>query len=527
LESQLLDAQIKQQTEADKILLDELTKEKEKQLLLLESAKNTQLELLQEQETDQKIYALRTAEIEAETAKAREDVIRAFGAVLEQAELQNNKIRLDAIEANSKEIISAETATLKEQEKRRKLFAKTTADFERQYNIKTWEQRKSDELRILEKQHTEGLMSDETYQLALKAVHKKYEDEKLKIRQQYGIATMQELYTAEMDALQEQHEKGLLSEEEFEAAKLQLKLKYAQQYAQLSQEFIQAGSNAVKAIEEAETAKTETEYAKRQSALTEQYNQGIISQEEYNTQKEQLDYEQKSKELEIQKKYADVNFAMQVAQIIATTAQGIITAWSTAMTLGPIAGPIMGAALTALLGVTSAAQISKAKSERDRVKAMTLESPGSGGDSAPKTGQIRLREGFAEGGYNASAGGYTGNGGKYEVAGYVPVHGGEYVIAREELRQPEIMNMARAIERERRKRTNKNAIAGFADGGSNLPAGTNPGMITLDSKSADRIAGVLERLETGDIVIKTNYGVTELEAEQRKKLEAESKFTKS
>jgi hypothetical protein len=87
---------------------------------------------------------------------------------------------------------------------------------------------------------------------------------------------------------------------------------------------------------------------------------------------------------------------------------------------------------------------------------MTLESPGGGGDSAPKTGQIRLKEGFAEGGLNddLSVGGYTGRGGKYEVAGYVPVHHGEYVIAREELRQPAIMDMARSIERERRKRNN-------------------------------------------------------------------------
>ena len=338
---------------------------------------------------------------------------------------------------------------------------------------------------------------------------------------------MRESFNSEMEILREQYDKKLLSEEEFQQAQLQIKLKYAQQYAQEAEQFIQAGSNAVKAIEEAETAKLDTEYAKRQSALTEQYNQGIISQEEYNTKKEQLDYEQKSKELEIQKKYADVNFAMQVAQIAATTAQGIITAWATSMTLGPVAGPIAAAALTALLGITSAAQIAKAKAERDRVKSMTLESAGVSG-SAPKTGQIRLREGFAEGGFNeASDGGYTGAGGKYDIAGYVPYHRGEYIIAREELRQPAIMDMARAIERERRKRTGKNKVSGFAEGGSNSPAGYDSAVIDSNGHVMSRMLAILQRLEDGGITVQTNYGITEMEAEQRRKQEAESKFTKN
>jgi hypothetical protein len=529
LEAQILDAEIKQQTEADKDLLDELKRTVENQLSLLESGKNKRLELLQEQETDQKIYALRAAEIETEAQKEREEIIRSFGVSLENAEFQNGKIRLDAIEENEKKIIDETAKSLKEQEKLRKLFAKTTADFDRLYNIKTWEQRKEDELRILKKQYEEKLLSEETYQLALIALNRKYEDEKLKIRQQYGLSSLKDLFNSELKLLQEQYDKKLLSEEEFQRAQLEIKLKYAQQYAQLSQEFSQAGASSVKSIEEAQTAKTQAEYEKRQVALSEQYSQGLISQEEYNSSKEELDYEQKSKELEIQKKYADVNFAIQVAEIIATTAQGIITAWATSMRLGPIAGPIAAAALSALLGITSAAQLTKAKAERDRVKSMSLESPGSGSPaSMSKTGEIRLKEGFAEGGFNRdlSSGGYTGHGKKYELAGYLPVHGGEYIIAQDELRQPQIMNMARAVERERRKRTHANAVSGFAEGGSNTLSGIGSGVITLDGKSAGRIAEILERLERGDIVIQTHYGVTELEAEQRRKMETESKFTR-
>ena len=529
MEAQILDTQIKQQTEADKDLLGELKKTVENQLSLLESRKNTQLELLQEQETDQKIYALRAAAIEVQTQKERENIIRSFGESLEKAEFQNGQWRAEAIAENEKKIIDETDKSLKEQVKLRKLSAKTTADFDRLYHIKTWEERRTDELAILERQHAEGLLSEEIYQLALVALNRKYEDEKQKIRQQYGLSSLKKLFNSEMEVLQEQYDKKLLSEEEFQQAQLQIKLKYAQQYVQLSREFSQAGAGTVRSIEEAQTAKTQAEYGKRQSALTEQYNQGIISQEEYNSRKEELDYEQRSKELEIQKKYADVNFAIQLAEIIATTAQGIITAWATSMRLGPIAGPIAAAALSALLTITSAAQVAKAKAERDRVKSMSLESSGGGAsESVPKTGEIRLKGGLADGGFNRdlSSGGYTGQGGKYELAGYLPVHRGEYVIAREELLQPQIMNMARAIERERRKRTDTNAVSGFAEGGSNAPAGAGSGAVALDNASALRIAELLERLEKGDIVVQTHYGVTELESAQRQKQEAESKFTR-
>jgi len=526
LQAQIFDAEIKQQTEADKDLLDELTKANKNQLDLIDSRRNTQLQQLQDTETDQKIYALRAAEIEAQAAKDRENVIRAFGIILEDAEFQNNKIRLDAIEKNGKEITGAEAKTLDEQAKLRKLFAKTTADFERQYNIKTWEQRKADELRILEKQYAEGLISLETKKLAEKAIEKKYEDEKLKVREQYGLATLKDQYNAEIEALEEKNRLGLISVEDYEKAQLQIKLKYAQEYANKAGEFAKTGSDTVKAFSEAETASLDAEYTKRQSALTEQYNQGLISQEEYNAQKEQLDYEQKKKELDIQKKYADVNFAMQAAEIISSGSTAAINAYKSLAGI-PVVGPAMGAAAAALVAVTTAMRLKQAKAERDRVKAMTLESPGGGGSSAPRTGTIQLKEGFAEGGYNMLEGGYTKKGAKYEVAGYLPIHGGEYVIASDELKQPVIADMARSIERERRKRTGKNSVSGFADGGANNSTDSDSSVISSNGNAMIRILAILDRLESGDIVVQTNYGITEMESKQKQKMEAESKFTKA
>jgi len=331
-----------------------------------------------------------------------------------------------------------------------------------------------------------------------------------------------------MELLQDQYDNKLLLEEEFEQAKLQIKLKYAQEYAGKVEELTKIASDVVQSFAKAETATVNAEYGKRQSALTEQYNQGLLSQEEYNEQKEQLDYEEKKKTLDIQKKYADVNFAMQAAEIISSGATAAINAYK-ALAGIPYVGPALGAAAAALVAVTTALRLKESKAERDRVKAMTLEAPDGGGSesSAPKTGEIRLKQGLAEGGFNsASEGGYTGNGDKYEVAGYLPVHRGEYVIAREELRQPAIMEMARAIERERRKRTNKNAVSGFADGGSNTADRFDSTAIEASGRMMSRMLAVLERLEAGGITVQTHYGITELESEQRKKREVENKFTR-
>ncbi|MDR0866581.1 MAG: SHOCT domain-containing protein [Candidatus Symbiothrix sp.] len=531
IEQQILDAQIKQQELADKELLEVISKEKNRQLQVIESNRNKALEILQDQETDQKIYALRVAEIESQTASKRLETIQAFDNAIIQADFNNQQNRLDALEVSGKEILSAEESNLKQQANLRKLFAKTTADFERQYNIKTWEQRKADELTILNKQHEAGLLSEEIYQLALVALDKKYEDEKFKVRQQYALNSMSELYLSEMDALQEQYDKKLLSEEEFQKAQLDIKLKYAAELAQKSGEFTRVGSDTVKALEEAQTSKVTAEYTKRQSALTEQYNQGIISQEEYNAQKEQLDYEEKVKELEIQKKYADVNFAMHSAEIISSGAVAAINAYKSLAGI-PVVGPALGIAAAALVAVTTGLQLSKAKAERDRVKAMTIESPGDGGGGdSPRTGAIRLKEGFSEGGSNTeddlTPGGYTGQGGKYQVAGYVPIHHGEYVVDTESLKYPDVVEKVRAIEQVRRRHTDKNPLPeGFADGGSNSPGGVSAGMSMIDNKTMNRLIATLGRLQDGDIVVQTNYGVTELEAEQRKKVEAESKFTK-
>lgn len=507
-ESQILDARIKQQNEGDKKLLQELTKARDQQIQMLESARNKKLEILQEAEADQKLYALRAAEIETNTAAAREAIYKEFAKTIEAAEFQNAQNRTASVEENGKQILSSEAATLKAREAMQKRFAKTTADFERLYNIKNWEQRRDEELAIIERYREENLLSEETFQASIAAVEKKYQDEKLKARQEAGLESMQEQYTAELENLARLHEMQLLSEQEFQQALLRMRLKYAAQYASEAAGYIGQMSDMVSNIMDAETANVEA-----------RYDAEIAAAGDNAAEVERLEAEKAQKKLDIEKKYADVQFAITAAQIVASTAMAVMQAFAQ---LGPIAGAIAGA----IVAVTGVAQLLVANSQRQKVKAMTLS--GSTSAEPTKTGKITMKEGFAEGGHNAdmSGGGYTPSGGKYDQVGTLPVHGGEYVVASDEMMRPDVVEKVRSIERIRRRRTSKN-VRGYAEGGSNTANGSISGAneaVRSDRKVMESIRKVLEDLRDGKIVV--NYGITEQEAAQKRKQDIESTFTR-
>lgn len=86
---------------------------------------------------------------------------------------------------------------------------------------------------------------------------------------------------------------------------------------------------------------------------------------------ERLEQEKAQKKLDIEKKYADVQFAVKASQIIANTAMAIMMALAQ---LGPIAGPIAAGVMAA----TGAVQLAAANAEREKVKNLTLSGSNSG-----------------------------------------------------------------------------------------------------------------------------------------------------
>ena len=89
----------------------------------------------------------------------------------------------------------------------------------------------------------------------------------------------------------------------------------------------------------------------------------------------QIEREKAEKKLEVEKKYADVQFAIKASQIIANTAMAISLCFAQ---LGPIAGPVMAGVMAA----AGAVQLAAAEAEREKVKSQTLEGVSSAGSGS-------------------------------------------------------------------------------------------------------------------------------------------------
>ncbi len=151
----------------------------------------------------------------------------------------------------------------------------------------------------------------------------------------------------------------------------------------------------------------------------------------------------------------------------------------------------------------------------------------SGGSSSSGSITVKPRS-FAEGGINFSeTGGYTGDGGRYEVAGIfnngATVHRGEYTIAQPEMAIPRVMSMVRNIESIRRLRTNANPMPGsFAEGGYNSDNDSYDLMLG-DNKLAERMMQVLEKIEKKDFT--PRIGASQLQVELDEFNKDKSRFT--
>lgn len=276
-------------------------------------------------------------------------------------------------------------------------------------------------------------------QQAIKQLDFQYQNDLYQIQAEIGTSWSQE-YDHELAMLENMHDQGLIDEKTFQKKKLQLGVQYAKQYFE---KYSSLASSMVEAMQQAEIDQVEAKY-------------DVLIQEAENNGEDTaaLEEEKENKKLEIQKKYADVNFAIKCSQIIADTAVSIMKATADL-------GPIAGAVAAAMLAATGAAQLAAAKAERDKIKNMSVANT-----TGSKTATAeRVVSGSSGGGY--SEGGYTGPGGRYEVAGVV--HKGEYVVPQPEMNNPKVIDAVSTIEAIRRQRTNANPLpqnpGEYAEGG--------------------------------------------------------------
>lgn len=254
---------------------------------------------------------------------------------------------------------------------------------------------------------------------------------------------------AEMAQLRSLYDQGLITEEEYQKARVDIIRRYARQAWEIQsegwEEGLQAASNIlngmatmVSSIQETEAASLDAQMQKELAAAGSSADQRAAIEEKY-----------EAKKLALQKKYANINMGIQIAQTIAAGALAIMQALAQ---LGPVAGGIMAGVIAA----TTAAQVAVIVAQRNAV--MNSTAAGSS-DSA----SVRMVTGGDSGSGGYSEGGFTGYGGRLEPAGIV--HRGEYVVPVPEMRDPEAYSHVMAIERIRSRRSRRNPLPGFADGG--------------------------------------------------------------
>lgn len=301
-----------------------------------------------QQECDDKLLALE-GYYQASLQLAKDDA---------QQQLQATK----AYEA-AKAAITAEYAKKTETEKNRT---------RQEYGLDTFKDQYEAQAKKRKEDFDKGIIDKQQYDQAIANLDQQAEEHRLQIRQQYGLVTQQELYNAELEQLKMHLQNKEISETEYEEAIKNLKIAKAKEafdyYANLT-------SGAMQALMQAEEANVDAKYDAEIEAAR-------------NAGKDTTEIEKKkaNEKLKIQKKYADINFAIQAAQIIASTAAAI------AKTFADLGFPA-GIPAAVLMSVTGTAQLAAALAERNKVKKMTMQ-----GDSAATASGSRVATGLESGG---------------------------------------------------------------------------------------------------------------------------------
>lgn len=306
-------------------------------------------------------------------------------------------------------------------------------------------------------------------------------------------------FELEMADLEKMHEMKLISEEEFLARKDELTQKHAEEIAEIEMESwkgsLEVANQVLDQMSSAVSSAREAEYA----SLDAWKEKELAAAGDNAEKRQQIEAEYEAKKLDIQKKYADIDLGIQIAKAVAAGALAVIQAWSQ---LGPIAGGVMAAVVAA----TTAAQIATMVAQRNAIKNSSVSSSSSTSTSTASAGSS---SGTAKASF--SEGGYTGDGGRLEVAGIV--HRGEYVVPQPELRDPYVRSVVATIEAKRRARTSKNALPGFAEGGyTGIPASTGSGS-TMNDRLLKKILSALTDLKKSPIQAYTV--LSEFEAKQQ------------
>jgi hypothetical protein len=266
----------------------------------------------------------------------------------------------------------------------------------------------------------------------------------------HPVAALEEQRDAELAELDDLNERKLISEEDYQAKRLEIIQRYAEQIRESNLSSLHDGLNQGEsylkeldsmtgALQQAGTARLEAQMQKELTAAGDNEEQ-----------REKIEEKYEKKKLKVRKKYANADMAISIAKTVANGAQAIVKTFAE---LGWPAG-IAGAAIMA---VTTAAQIATIIAQRNAIMNASVSSSGSSESSS--VGQ-RVATGYAHGGYTKSASN------DYQEVGVV--HANEWVAPAAMVRANPV-TFARLESARVSGNYSHSGMKGFADGGATTP----------------------------------------------------------
>lgn len=292
----------------------------------------------------------------------------------------------------------------------------------------------------------------------MEAAEKKHQDQLKKIKEEYfgdsrsertnkymtDLEALKVVYDLEIQAADNNAQEKLRIEEDYQKAKKALRKKYGidelddnksflEEWTDATQEWLQSDmgkavtgsldviSSGMSSIFQQMSSLIQAEADIQIAAIEKRYQAEISNAEGNNYIVKKLE---KQKEQEVAKVKSDANkkmFKMQVMQAIAQTATSAINAYSSAAAV-PLIGYILAPIAAASAVAAGMLQVAAIKKQQEASAA----------------------QGYAKGGF-------TGDGGKYEVAGIV--HKGEWVASQELLQSPVARPMIEALDYAQRTNT--------------------------------------------------------------------------
>lgn len=352
-----------------------------------EVSKAIQLNLsdrLATQQISQEEYNALMLSADTASAETRLAIQQRYFNDVSDLEIKNAKLKEDTVNAANKSVTDSEQTAAAARVKAMQYLNNLVKSFKEEFKLTTVDEDLAQQMKVLdaayqarkemaEKSNLDTTELDQAYNRAKEQLELEHQQKIASIRDQYGLSTEQERYQLQLANLKGALDQQLLTQEEYEQAVKNLKRdSYKKQFDYYSGLF----SGAVNALQQAEMDNIDAKY------------DGEIEAAKGNAEEvERLENEKEKKKLEVQKKYADINFAIKASQIVADTAVSIMKAYAD---LGPIAGTVAAA----LLGITGVAQLLSANAERQKVKNMTVN-----GSSSSKSSGARVATGRESGGY--------------------------------------------------------------------------------------------------------------------------------